>query len=388
MTDVKNLRYALIVGVVAAAIAILGLFTVGATQFFRSYLFAFLFWLGISLGSLTMAMLHYLVGGRWGILIRQTSEAAAKSIWVNALLFIPIVIGMRYLYPWTDAQVVAASEVLQHKSVYLNVPFFIMRAAVFFVIWIVLARLTTRWALQAKYYQDPHQRRNFQRLSAFGLILYVLSMTFASVDWIMSLQPEWYSTIYGLLIVGAQALTGLSFSIALLPWRVKRSPLKEVATPDLYRDLGALLLTTVMVWAYFSFSQYLIMWAGNLPHEITWYLARGRGGWIWLGIAVMVIQFVLPFLVLLSLRAKRNLRALTGLAFAILFSRLLDHFWQVTPAFYPQGLTVHWLDVVMPFALGGFWVAAFLWHLSRTPALIEADVEKEELLESKTQPAS
>jgi hypothetical protein len=210
-------------------------------------------------------------------------------------------------------------------------------------------------------------RRKFQRTSAFGLILYFLTMTFASVDWVMSLQPEWYSTIYGMLTVMAQLLSAMAFALAALPLLMEYPSLRETVRTEHIRDLGAFLLTAVVLWAYLAFSQYLVIWAGNLPREVTWYIIRGNTSWLWLGLLVIGMQFVLPFALLLSAQAKRNSRLLAGLAVAILFASLLDQFWQVAPVFHPAGLAVHWLDLVLPAAIGGIWLAAFAWLLERTP---------------------
>jgi hypothetical protein len=228
-----------------------------------------------------------------------------------------------------------------------------------------------RLAEKPEYFTDPARRRILQRLSAIGLILYILTVTFASIDWIMSLQPEWFSSIFGLLIVTGQVLAGMAFALVILPLLTRHAPLSDFATPDLYRDLGALLLSMVVLWAYMAFSQYLIIWSGNIPREVTWYVYRSTGGWLWIISLVIAIQFILPFLALLSLRAKRNLRLLASLSLAILVARLIDYFWIVMPAFYTQGFSLHWIDFGPPLAIGAAWIAIFIYHLKRThPALI------------------
>jgi hypothetical protein len=254
-------------------------------QFFRSYLVAFLFWQGLSLGALAILMLVYLMGGRWGYLVRQALEAGSKTLWLAALLFAPLVFGLSSLYPWARPEALAADPLLQAKSVYLNVPFFLVRTVLYFIIWIVLARLLIGWSRIPEYTSDPVLRRRFQRVSSLGLILYVLTMTFASIDWIMSLQPDWVSTIFGLLIITGQALAGLALGIAVLPLVADIPPLSGLAHPGRFRDLGALLLTMVVLWAYIAFSQYLIIWSANIPREATCYLnrsaERGPGSSCW-----------------------------------------------------------------------------------------------------------
>lgn len=358
---------ALAAGIIALLLIAVGALLSGLGQLFQSYLYAYMFWLGITLGSLAIALLYLMVGGGWGLVIRRVSEAASKTLWLSALLFIPLLFGLQYLYPWAKPELVASDPLLQHKSLYLNVPFTIARAVLYFAIWGYLVRGLSYWSHHAAMQADAGDRRRFQRFSAFGIILYFLTMTFASVDWVMSLQPDWLSTIYGMLIVVGQALSGLAFALMLLPLLIEQDRLAEVLTPRHYRDLGALLLTSVMLWAYLAFSQYLIIWYGNLPHEASWYLARTTGGWQWIGLVILLFQFALPFTFLISLRAKRNPRVLTGLAILIILVRLGEWFWEVIPAFHPGNFAIHWLDLVTPVAIGGLWLAAFLWHYERTP---------------------
>ncbi|HZD58418.1 MAG TPA: hypothetical protein VE136_16920 [Anaerolineales bacterium] len=368
-------RTAWLVGLIASGFAIAGFFIGGSAQFFQSYLFAYLFWLGLTLGALAWSLLNLLVGGRWGMPVRRIMEAASKNVWVMALLFLPIIFGFRSLYPWARPDLVAEDPVLQHKSIYLNVPFVILRAVLYFVLWFALSRGISGWTEKAAKAADPEIKSRYQRFSAFGSIAYVLSMTFASVDWIMSIQPDWFSTVFGFLVISAQTLTALSFAIVITPVLARQKPLSEIMSPGIYRDLGALLFTNVMLWAYLAFSQYLIIWSGNLTEEITWFLDRSRGGWQWLGLLVILTQFALPFSVLLSLRAKRNARILASAAGIVLVIRLVDDFWEVIPTFRPDGFSLHWLDIIIALAMGGIWVAAFIWHLRSTPVLLAREAQ-------------
>ncbi len=377
--DNRYIQIALIVGVVAAVIAVAGYFLLGAALFFQAYLFAFLFWLGISLGSLALLLLHWLVGSRWGLAIRRITEAGAGSIWVMAIFFIPLVFGLAVLYPWARPAEVVASPLLQYKSFYLNVPFFLIRAVVYFVIWMLLAFimnwLAARLAVTAS--EEAVLRGRLQGLGAFGLIVYALTMTFAAVDWLMSMQPFWNSTIFGLMVIIGQVLTAMAFAILMLNlfpslsqgyrWDYKRTPVP-------YSDLGALLLTLVIGWTYLAYFQMLIMWAGNLPREVVWYQDRTAGGWAFVAIFIAIFQFALPFLILLSTRIRHSLRLLSWVGGLLLLSYLINVFWLVKPSFYPGKLTVSWLDIVMPFALGGFWLAGFLYALRRRPALNAEDL--------------
>jgi len=338
-------------------------------QLFRSYHFAFLFWWSLILGSMMFLLIIQLVGGRWGRVIYRPLLAASRTAWLLPILFLPVALGARAIFPWTDPVFVAAHPAVAHKASYLNLTFFYVRAVIYFAIWIFLPLRVERWSQQSRYYEDPVYRRKMQRFSAIGIILLSLTVSFASIDWMMSLEPDWFSTIYGLMIIAAQALAGLAFGIfvrsQMTPLEVDRT--SRISTPDLNRDLGALLLTSVMMWAYIAFSQLLIIWSGNIPREATWYLVRSMPGWMEIGILVYAFQFFLPFLVLLSLRAKRSARVLMFLSAAILLVHLLDTYWLVMPAFFPQGLMVSSLDLValgVVVVIGGF---VFRSQLGRTP---------------------
>jgi hypothetical protein len=366
-------RYGLAVGLIGLVILLVGAILTGFDSFFQAYLFSYLFWLELSLGPLAVALLHYLVGGGWGLMIRRVLEAAARNVWLMAILFIPILIGVRYLYPWAQPEVVATDAILQHRTPYLNLPFFIIRAVIYFGVWIFLLLPLTRWSNRPETFTDIELRSRVQRRSALGLILFGLTMTFAAVDWLKSVDAHWYSSIYPLLVITAQMLAGLALGIALTPFLARRTPLGEFITRNHYRDLGAMLLAFVMGWAYIGYSQYLIIWGANLPHETPWYIIRSQGGWGGLGVLVFVGLFGLPFLALISLWVKRNPPLLASIAFGILFFRLLDTYWNVMPAFYPQGVTVPWMALVAPLALGGLWVGMFAWNLKRTPLALPVE---------------
>jgi hypothetical protein len=371
------MRFALGIGLVAAAISVAGFFLGGPSPLFQAYLFAFLFWLGISLGSLALLLIHFVVGSRWGLTIRRIAEAASGNVLMMALLFMPLLVALPVLFPWTNPAAAAEGEalqMLQEKTFYLNVPFFLVRAAIYFVAWILLAVLANRWSarLATTLPDDRPLRGRLQAFGAVGLIVYAITMTFAAVDWIMSLDPLWTSTAFGMITLVSQALTALAFAILvlnLLPGLSLGRRWSYLDTPLSFRDLGAFLLVFVLGWAYLVFFQFLIIWAGNIPREVTWYLARSTGGWSLLVVFVAVFQFLLPFLILLSIRVRHNLRVLAVLGALLLFTNLVYLFWQVKPAFFPGQLAIHWLDLALPVAIGGLWVAGFLFQLSRRPAL-------------------
>jgi hypothetical protein len=367
-------RRALLVGVAGLALCAVGAL-VSPAQFFRSYLFGYVFWIGIALGCLAIVMLHHLSGGAWGLVIRRPLESATRTLPLLALLFVPIAVGIPSLYAWAGPEA-ASDAVLQHKRPYLNVGFFLARAVLYFIAWNAVAYILNRWSLEQDAgpgAADPAQQyareRRFRLVSAPGLVVYGLTVTFASIDWVMSLDPHWASTMFGVLFMGGQVLSALAFTIAVLFLLASHEPMASVVSPEHFHDLGKLLLAFVMLWAYFSFSQFLIVWSGNLPEEIPWYLHRLRGGWQWIGIVLIVFHFVLPFLLLLSRDTKRNARTLAAIAGAVVVVRLVDLFWLIAPSFHAERLAVHWLDVAAPAGLGGLWIWFYLRQL-RARALL------------------
>lgn len=377
----------LIVGIVFTVLFALGAI-LDLTQFFHSYLVAYLFWTGVALGSLAILLLQHLTGGAWGLVIRRVLEAATRTLPLMALLFIPIVLGATQIYPWTHHEEMARTPALLDKErLYLNLPFFSIRAALYFAIWLLLAYLLNKWSLQQDRTADRRFAKNMRMLSAPGLLLFVLTVTFASVDWAMSLNPEWFSTIYGLLFVIAWALSALAFAIAVMSFLTNRDPMSRLVRPNHFQDLGKLMLAFVMLWAYFAFSQFLIVWSGNLPEEIQWYLPRVRGGWGAIAVSVVFFHFAFPFLLLLSASLKRNARKLVMLAGLILVMRFIDLFWMIAPEFSHAGFHVSWMDLVAPIAIGGLWFAAFVRQLGKRPLIPVNDPQYDSVLAEAQAPA-
>ncbi|MBN1991113.1 MAG: hypothetical protein JW953_00300 [Anaerolineae bacterium] len=370
-------KIALLAGAAGLIAALAGAF-IGGEFFFQAYLLGYLFWVHLALGCLMGVMLHHLVGGKWSFVIRRFFEAGAGTLPLLALLFIPLLFGLPALYPWTHANEVAHSALLQHKAGYLNVPFFIGRAALYFIIWFGLAYLLNRWSRRQDDTGDPGLKKRMVNLSPPGLILLVLTATFAAFDWMMSLEPEWFSSIYGVLFISGQALAAIAFALIMLKLFEQYRPLADWASVGVYNDLGNFLLAFVSFWAYIAFSQYLIIWSGNLPEEITWYITRTQGGWQYVGLALIIFHFVLPFAVLLARSVKRRAQVLAMIAGFIGFMRLVDLFWLTMPALRPT-LTIHWLDLVIPLAMGGLWVAFFARQLKRKALLPRHDPRFQEI---------
>ena len=372
-------RRLLVAGAIGAALSLAGAL-VDVRQFMQSYLMAYMLCLGVTLGCLALGMLHQLSGGAWGVVIRRPIGAASRTLPVMTLLFLPIALGMNHLYIWTNADLVAHDEMLQHKHLYLNTPFFLSRAALYFIVWNALAYFLSAWSLEQDKTGDEKLARRMQMLSAGGLLAYGFTITFASFDWMMSLEPHWFSTIYGVLILGGQGLSALAFLIIVLAWLSRRAPLDTIVAPAHFHDLGNLMLAFVMLWAYFSFSQYLIIWSGNLPVEIAWYMHRLQTGWRAVGITLIVGHFVAPFVVLLSRRVKRQPELLMKVAVFVLLVRLIDLFWLIAPEFHQAGVSVSWLDAVLPLTLGSIWLAAFVYQLRGRAILPVNDPEFDEAL--------
>jgi hypothetical protein len=320
------------------------------TQFFHSYLVGYLFWFNIGVGCLGLLLLHQLTGGEWGTLIGKVIRAGSATMPLLAILFLPILAGITHLYPWAQPKTVLLDPVLQSKRIFLNVPFFILRAAGYFAILSGIASRVSR----------PQRRQGEAGVSLFIL---ALTVTFAAIDWMMSLEPLWYSTIYGIMMGMGDLLTALCFAVVILKLggeKMRHSP--EVSVKALH-DVGNLILAFLMFWAYTAYFQYLIIWSGNLPEEISWYLHRQGTGWTAVALVLVLGHFFGPFLLLLFREVKRSLTALAWVAGWVLLMRWVLLFWLVMPAFSPGHFHFHWLDILIPAAVGGMWLNVFLRKL-------------------------
>jgi hypothetical protein len=368
-TELQPLRRrALAVGALALGLCLVGYFT-DRGQFFRSYLIAYMFWLGIPLGCLGIVMIHHLVGGTWGFVIQRSLESAIRTFPIMAVLFLPLLFGLTDLFIWARPQAVAQDPVLLQKAAYLNVPAFIIRAAVYFAVWIALGFFLSRWSTEQDRSADPALTQRLQTLSGPGLVLYGLTVTFSAIDWLMSLEPHWYSTIFGMIFMVSHGLIALTFVIGVAYFLSRREPLSRIIAPWVLHDLGNLLLAFVMLWAYMSFAQFLIIWVENLQHEIPWYLHRINGGWGVIAVALIMLQFALPFTLLLSRIVKRKAAALCAVAAAIALMHQIELFWFVAPTFHPDSFSLHWTTLLAPLGIGGLWFAAFLGQLRDRPLL-------------------
>jgi hypothetical protein len=377
-------KRSLVVGLIFAVIAVISAFAQPA-EFFHAYLLGFMAWLGVTLGSMAILMLRHLTKGGWGMVIRRILGAAMRCLPLMTLLFVPILFGIPKLYIWArpldsipDAHL--REHLQQITKTYLSVNGFFIRAVIYFAIWNALSFFLTKWSAEQDH---PHARDNsgrFKALSGPGLILYGFTISFAAIDWVMSIDPSWISTIYGLSVLIGQILSALCFAVVVERILFKYKPMSELLKPEYVHDHGKFMLAFIMVWAYFAFSQWLIIWAGNLPEEITWYMRRLHGGWQYVGLFLVVFHFVVPFVLLLSRPFKRDITRLVWLAVWMLLMRYVDLFWIMEPNF-SQTLSVTWLDVVVPVAMGGLWLAYFFRNLGSMPLVPAYDVFAHEVLE-------
>jgi hypothetical protein len=392
----RSLGVGLMFGVFSLILAIL---PYTREQFFHSYLIGFMLWLGASLGSMAFLMIQHLTGGKWGMVIRRQLEAAVKTLPLLAVLFIPIVVvGMPYLYSggegkhgWMNADTSDGHlYTMSHQYLtrfgsahFLYLDGYWARAVVYFAVWLILAFILTRWSDEQDAPPVQNLSPRFRKIAAPGLILYAFTISFAVIDWVMSLDPRWISTIYGFIFIVGECLTAMCLMVVVETILSKYQPTATLLKPKEVHDHGKLMLTFVMLWAYFSFSQLLIIWAGNLPGEITFFTRRLNDGWQRVGLALVLFHFAIPFLFLLSRGFKRNPRKLVWLASWLIFMRFVDLYFYIEPNFHkavfitPLALP----DVVVPVAIGGFWTALFFHNLRSRPLLPVYDQHAQEFLE-------
>jgi hypothetical protein len=395
-------RYRGIALLVGAAGVVLGavlayLLGGGVVHVFRTYLVGFFFVTGVAVGSLAWLMLGHMTGGAWALTSRRLFEAATRTIPLCLLLFIPVAVSLfvhsdgHSLYEWTDAARVAGDEALRHKSAYLNVPFFIARALVYFAVWLALMHFMNRWSAEQDHTGDPRIRRKLQDISGPGILLFGLTVTFAAFDWGMSLEPHWFSTIYGLIIMAGWGLSALAFMITVAAFLGRHEPMAHAYRPLHFHDWGKLLLAMVMLYAYFAFSQFLITWAGNLPEEIPFYLQRLQGGWQFVGLSIILFHFALPFALLLSRGLKRQPGSLRRVAVLMLFMRVVDLVFLFAPSVHQGGeaefgtrdLVQSFVPMLlMTLGLGGIWLWHYFGQLKARPLLPLGAPDLEKALEA------
>jgi hypothetical protein len=356
----KNVSLGL--GAIGFAGCVIGWF-IAPRDFFIAYLFAHFFFLGLSLGSLALLMIHHLTAGDWGYAVRRFLESAVANLALLALLFVPIFFGLVQLYPWTNPALVAAEETLRQTRVYLNAPGFVVRALILFAVWIIMARQLLKWSAEQDATVSVEPTRKMRTLSGPGLVIYPVTMTFAAVDWLMSMEADWYSTMFPVLICIGQILSALALVILLLAWAARLPAIAPLATEENFHKLGNLLLAFTMMWAYLAFGQLLVVWSANLPHEISWYLHRISDGWKWIAIFIGLFHFFLPFFLLLMRPVKKRRRALASIAACVFTAHIVAIWWTIAPSVYTRHFYIGWLAPAAFLGIGGIYAFGFLKNL-------------------------
>lgn len=362
------LRASLALGAIGVAFVALGAVT-DPRQAYMSYLVAYTAVLATVLGALTLVMLSHVVGARWYVVLRRVTETIACTLPVLALLFVPLVIGMHELYPWAmppGSVTPSLGEEIAKKAAYLNVPFFVARAVTFFIVWLVIAWLLRRWSVRQDVEGGVELTTWQRRLSGGGFPFLAIALTFAAFDWLMSLSPAWWSTIYGVYFFAGAMVAATSLVALLAMLAARAGALAGYVGAEHFGALGKLLLTFVIFWAYIAFAQLLIIWSGDIPAESVWYVTRLHGGWGTLALALLLFHFALPFLLLLPRGTKRSPRAMASIGTMLLIVHYFDIYWLAMPELHPRGMTIHWLDAAALAAVVGCAVAFGAWLFGRS----------------------
>jgi len=352
----------LVIGIIGAIGCIAG-FLINRDEFFKAYLPSYTFWFEIVAGALGILCLQYVTGGEWGLLIRRPLGAAARTMWLMLIFFLPIFFGLKHIYPWANPEVVAHDQILQHKQAWLNPTAFIGRTIFYFALWMLWA-----WrirALSLRFYEDraPETELARRRWAALGLPMIVLTLTFCSIDWMMSLEPKWYSSMYGITFVVSCGLASYAYVTFLLTQLSKTRAMAGILKPGHFRDLGNLMLAFVMFWAYTGFSQFLLIWYGNIKEEVPYYLKREHGTWGFIAIALILFHFFLPFGMLLMRSIKDRPKTIAIVAAIVLAMRYIHNYWLIGPAYYGEHFYFSWMSVAALLAIAGIWFWVFVNQL-------------------------
>ncbi|HEX4808776.1 MAG TPA: hypothetical protein VH325_07600 [Bryobacteraceae bacterium] len=365
---VRYERIAGLIGVVGLILCVLGYF-IDSGQVLQSYLFAFIYWSGFAFGGLGILLMNNTVGGRWGVTTRRFLEAKIRTIPFVLLLFIPILLGIHYLYPWAQPHIVQTNAIVRHKVGYLNMPFFIARVLLYFSIWCFWGFRLIRWSDEQDQTGDVTLRDRMRAFSAPGVLVFFLTATFAYIDWVLSADAEFYSTVYAGMIIFGAAVQTFALTIVTLILSSKQDRFGGRVNAPLLHDLGNMMFAFTIFWTYLAASQLIIVWPGNLPQEIHWYLVRVRGGWTVIAAAVSLVAFLIPFLALLSQDRKRDPKRLIRVAIWLLCARAVDVFWVVIPTYRQNGFAIYWTDFAAFLGIGGIWVYLYLGALRKRPLL-------------------
>ena len=347
----------------AAACALLGM--ANPKQFFFSWLVSFVFFLSLALGGLFFVLIQYASQGSWGIVVRRIGESVFATIPVMAVLFLPLLLGLHDLYSWSAPGAAEHDALLRWKAPYLNLPFFLIRAALYFGIWSFIALLYYRGSRGQDVTGDPKVSTRLRRFAGPAIIVLALTQTLASIDWIMSLTPHWYSTMFGVYFFSG-SFVGFIALLSVVVVAMRRAGLLDtVISPEHLHDIGKFLFAFTAFWAYIAFSQFLLIWYANLPEETIFYKARIEGSWRTVSILLVVGHFGIPFFYLMGRAVKRRGSTLAIGGAWLLVMHFLDLYWQVMPTLHPEGIRPSVLDVAAFVAVGGCFVTAASWLMRR-----------------------
>ena len=360
---------ALIIGAVGGAATIAGAL-LDRERFFHAYLVGWLLWFSVALGCLGLLLMQHLSGGRWGLALRRPMEAGARTMPLIGLLAVPLLLGLDHLFIWTDKARVAADHLLHHKEPYLNEPFFIGRTMGAVLLFTFFAWVLSRRSARQDAASDGAAAAwSMQRFSAGGLLTFVMVVTFLGFDWLMSLDPHWFSSLFGAIFLAGSGIAGLTFLILMARWLSVREPLRAVLSSKRFHDFGTLLFAFVMFLTYLSISQFIIAYQGNIPEEVIWFKERFHGYWAWVAVGLLVLHFFFPFLILLSRAVKRSSGRVAAIAAFVLFMRWVDLIWLTRPTLVHEGFPLSWIDPAAVIGVGGIWVFAFAYELRKQPLL-------------------
>lgn len=376
-------RFALVAGIVGL-VGFAAAYVSHRDEAMRAWLVAFIAWTQVSLGCLALLMIHHMSRGAWGIVVRRVFEAGAKSIVVLAAAFIPIALSLPSLYSWARPEAVN-DAIIQHKAAWLNPEGFWIRAVCYFALWLFLAFRLARLSRLQDTTGDGSLFGRMQTTAGPGIVFLGITATFAAIDWMMSLDPHWFSSLYGAAFLSGMALSGISFSVVMVAWLARREPMIHVVHSGHLHDLGKLVFAFTAFWGYLTVSQLIIIWSANMPEEITFYLNRVHGPWKTISIVVVVAHFVLPFLFLLSRDIKRRAGLLIPIGMWMVVVRWIEVEWQISPML-SHGDATHfpplWMDALAFVGLGGIFLYVFFGMLKKAPVLAYRDPYLAEYLEA------
>jgi hypothetical protein len=353
----KIFNIAFVVGIVSLIVSVVGGLWCARQQLFFSALTSNVMIVGISLGAMIFVMIHHIVGAQWSVAIRRVSEIIMSVIPYSSILIVILLLtGSHDLFEWSHADVVAKDHLIQKKTAYLNMTFFTIRLFFYVLVWIGLSRFYLKTSLTHDQTGNDKLLERMKSVTPVGIILFALTVTFAAFDWIMSLDPHWFSTIFGVYVFAGFLMTFLAVIIVVLRILQCYGYLKGIVTVEHYHDLAKLMFAFTCFWAFCAFSQYMLIWYGNVPEETIWYSHRWVGGWKYISLILPVGHFIIPFVLLMARSPKRNLTFLTGAAVWLVLMEFIDLHWLILPNFHHHGFHLSWLDVTTFIGFSGFFL--------------------------------